>query len=130
MQEKRFLAKKKQMERGASSSESMKVPKATWMSDGNTWHGTWFSGEEDHSRDNHTGIIQLIPGPKCTYKTENDPEDLIDTQNIDTRLPMQVYVSRERRPEFDHNKKAGAMNALVRASAIMPNESVTLNLDS
>lgn len=29
-------------------------------------------------------------------------------------LPRLVYVSREKRPGFDHHKKAGAMNALVR----------------
>ncbi|KVH94697.1 Cellulose synthase [Cynara cardunculus var. scolymus] len=127
-----LLAKKKQMELGGTLSESVKVPKATWMSDGNTWHGTWFSGEEDHSRGNHAGIIQLMlvpPAPECTYKTEEDPEDLIDTRNVDTRLPMLVYVSREKRPGFDHNKKAGAMNAMVRASAIMSNGSFILNLD-
>ncbi|XP_076942562.1 cellulose synthase-like protein D5 [Bidens hawaiensis] len=127
-----LLAKKKQMEIGGRVSESVKVPTATWMSDGNTWHGTWFSGEEDHSRGNHAGIIQLMlapPGPECAYKTEKDPEDLIDTRNVDTRLPMLVYVSREKRPGFDHNKKAGAMNALVRASAIMSNGSFILNLD-
>ncbi|KAF5797257.1 putative 1,4-beta-D-xylan synthase [Helianthus annuus] len=87
---------------------------------------------EDHSRGDHAGIIQLMlapPGPECAYKTEEDPEDLIDTRNVDTRLPMLVYVSREKRPGFDHNKKAGAMNALVRASAIMSNGSFILNLD-
>ena len=29
-------------------------------------------------------------------------------------LPRLVYVSREKRPGFEHHKKAGAMNALVR----------------
>lgn len=28
-------------------------------------------------------------------------------------LPRLVYVSREKRPGFDHHKKAGAMNSLV-----------------
>jgi cellulose synthase-like protein len=45
------------------------------------------------------------------------------------RTPMLVYVSREKRPGFDHNKKAGAMNALVRASAVMSNGPFMLNLD-
>lgn len=31
-------------------------------------------------------------------------------------LPRLVYVSREKRPGFDHHKKAGAMNALVELS--------------
>lgn len=28
-------------------------------------------------------------------------------------LPRLVYVSREKRPKFNHQKKAGALNALV-----------------
>jgi cellulose synthase/poly-beta-1,6-N-acetylglucosamine synthase-like glycosyltransferase len=42
---------------------------------------------------------------------------------------MLVYVSREKRPGYDHNKKAGAMNALVRTSAVMSNGPFILNLD-
>ncbi|KAE8660967.1 Cellulose synthase-like protein D2 [Hibiscus syriacus] len=42
---------------------------------------------------------------------------------------MFVYMSREKRPGYDHNKKAGAMNALVRSSAILSNGPFILNLD-
>lgn len=34
-------------------------------------------------------------------------------------LPRLVYVSREKRPGFDHHKKAGAMNSLVRLKFYM-----------
>ncbi|XP_044391730.1 cellulose synthase-like protein D4 [Triticum aestivum] len=54
---------------------------------------------------------------------------LVDTTGVDIRLPMLVYVSREKRPGYNHNKKAGAMNALVRTSAIMSNGPFILNLD-
>lgn len=33
-------------------------------------------------------------------------------------LPRLVYVSREKRPGFQHHKKAGAMNALVSSFTI------------
>lgn len=33
--------------------------------------------------------------------------------NEGNELPRLVYVSREKRPGFQHHKKAGAMNALV-----------------
>ena len=43
----------------------------------------------------------------------NDEEGKpLDFTDIDIRLPLLVYVSREKRPGYDHNKKAGAMNAL------------------
>lgn len=35
----------------------------------------------------------------------------VDTDG--NELPRLVYVSREKRPGFQHHKKAGAMNALV-----------------
>ncbi|KAL8544958.1 hypothetical protein ACS0TY_005241 [Phlomoides rotata] len=125
-------ANKKQKELGINPSEPIKVPKATWMADGSYWHGTWPSNEEGHSRGDHEGIIQimLVPaGPEPLFGQEADEESLIETSEVDIRLPMLVYVSREKRPCFDHNKKAGAMNALVRASAIMSNGAFILNLD-
>lgn len=69
------------------------------------------------------------PNAEPVYGVEADGENLIDTTEVDIRLPMLVYVSREKRPGYDHNKKAGAMNALVRTSAIMSNGPFILNLD-
>lgn len=66
---------------------------------------------------------------------DNDPvmggpdEGTLDFTGIDIRIPMFAYVSREKRKCYDHNKKAGAMNALVRASAILSNGAFILNLD-
>ncbi|GKA95491.1 cellulose synthase-like protein D3 [Tanacetum coccineum] len=54
---------------------------------------------------------------------------MLDFSDVDIRLPMLVYVSREKCPGYDHNKKTGAMNAMVRASAIMSNGPFILNLD-
>lgn len=33
--------------------------------------------------------------------------------NVCKELPRLVYISREKRPGYNHHKKAGAMNALV-----------------
>ncbi|KAM6541487.1 hypothetical protein CsatB_005934 [Cannabis sativa] len=125
-------AKKKQMEMGGNPSDPLKIVKGTWMSDGSHWPGTWASAEEEHSRGDHAGIIQAMlapPNSEPVYGAEADNENLIDTTEVDIRLPMLVYVSREKRPGYDHNKKAGAMNALVRTSAIMSNGPFILNLD-
>ncbi|KAJ0976357.1 hypothetical protein J5N97_018322 [Dioscorea zingiberensis] len=112
--------------------EPIKVLKATWMSDGSHWPGTWSSAEQDHSRGDHAGIIQAMlapPNSEPVMGAEASDKNLIDSTGVDIRLPMLVYVSREKRPGYDHNKKAGAMNALVRTSAIMSNGPFILNLD-
>jgi len=42
---------------------------------------------------------------------------------------MLVYVSREKNPSYDHNKKAGALNAQLRASALLTNAQLVINFD-
>ncbi|PIN15418.1 1,4-beta-D-xylan synthase [Handroanthus impetiginosus] len=108
----------------------IEVTKATWMADGTHWPGTWFNPAPDHAKGDHAGILQIM-----SKVPENDPvmggpdEGRLDFTGIDIRLPMFAYVSREKRKCYDHNKKAGAMNALVRASAILSNGPFILNLD-
>ncbi|KAF6148592.1 hypothetical protein GIB67_042551 [Kingdonia uniflora] len=111
--------------------ETVKIPKATWMADGTHWPGTWMVSSTEHSKGDHAGIIQVMLKPPSDEPLQGASDDtmLIDITDVDIRLPLLVYVSREKRPGYDHNKKAGAMNALVRASAIMSNGPFILNLD-
>ncbi|GLT91271.1 hypothetical protein SLE2022_091670 [Rubroshorea leprosula] len=111
--------------------ESLKIQKATWMSDGTHWPGTWQVPAPEHSRGDHASIIQVMldpPSDEPQKGAEGDGNSM-NLCEVDIRLPMLVYVTREKRPGYDHNKKAGAMNALVRASAIMSNGPFILNLD-
>ncbi|KAK4803237.1 hypothetical protein SAY86_001440 [Trapa natans] len=104
-------------ESGADPLEPIKVQKATWMADGTHWPGTWAVSAPDHAKGDHSGILQvMLKPPSCDPVMGNSEDGLIDYSDVDIRLPMFVYVSREKRPGYDHNKKAGAMNALVRAS--------------
>lgn len=109
--------------------EGIKIPKATWMADGTHWPGTWIHSSPEHSKGDHAGIIQVMLKPPSEEALFGNTDGLIDLTDADIRLPMLVYVSREKRPGYDHNKKAGAMNALVRASAVMSNGPFILNLD-
>ncbi|KAH0470672.1 hypothetical protein IEQ34_000395 [Dendrobium chrysotoxum] len=111
--------------------EPVKIQKATWMADGTHWPGTWVNSAAEHSRGDHAGIIQVMLKPPSDEPLlgSNDEIKSSDLTEVDIRLPLLVYVSREKRPGYDHNKKAGAMNALVRASAIMSNGPFILNLD-
>lgn len=42
---------------------------------------------------------------------------------------MLVYLSREKRPGYNHQKKAGAMNAMLRVSALLSNAPFVINFD-
>uniref|UniRef100_A0A2N9I634 Cellulose synthase-like protein D4 n=1 Tax=Fagus sylvatica TaxID=28930 RepID=A0A2N9I634_FAGSY len=117
-------------ESGADPMEPIKVQKATWMADGTHWPGTWTAPSSEHSKGDHAGILQVMLKPPSSDPLMGGADDkIIDFSDVDIRLPMFVYVSREKRPGYDHNKKAGAMNALVRASAILSNGPFILNLD-
>ncbi|KAJ7513870.1 hypothetical protein O6H91_23G017400 [Diphasiastrum complanatum] len=124
-------AKRAQVEGAGDPNAPLNVTKATWMADGTHWPGTWTNTGKEHGRGDHAGIIQVMLAPPSSEPLMGivDEDNMIDTTDIDTRLPMLVYVSREKRPGYDHNKKAGAMNALVRTSAIMSNGAFILNLD-
>ncbi|MED6189739.1 Cellulose synthase A catalytic subunit 2 [UDP-forming], partial [Stylosanthes scabra] len=89
---------------------AQKVPEDGWtMQDGTLWPG-------NNVRD-HPGMIQVFLG-------QNGVRDIGGNE-----LPRLVYVSREKRPGYEHHKKAGAMNALVRVSAIISNAPYLLNVD-
>ncbi|CAL9778748.1 unnamed protein product [Musa acuminata subsp. burmannicoides] len=90
--------------------KAQKVPEEGWtMQDGTPWPG-------NNVRD-HPGMIQVFLGQSGGHDVEGN------------KLPRLVYVSREKRPGFNHHKKAGAMNALVRVSAVLTNAPYLLNLD-
>ncbi|KAK4781373.1 hypothetical protein SAY86_015475 [Trapa natans] len=115
---------------GTLPEEPIDVTKATWMADGTHWPGTWFNSAPDHSKGDHAGILQVMSKvPDSEPVMGHADEKTLDFTGIDVRLPMFAYVSREKRPGYDHNKKAGAMNAMVRASAILSNGPFILNLD-
>lgn len=90
--------------------KAQKVPDEGWtMQDGTPWPG-------NNVRD-HPGMIQVFLGHSGGHDTDGNA------------LPRLVYVSREKRPGFNHHKKAGAMNALVRVSAVLTNAPYLLNVD-
>ncbi|KAK9269765.1 hypothetical protein L1049_001543 [Liquidambar formosana] len=67
----------------------------------------------------HQSIVQIIIDGRNTAAVDNDG----------CRLPTLVYVAREKRPQWPHNFKAGAMNALIRVSSEISNGAIILNVD-
>jgi hypothetical protein len=55
-------------------------------------------------------ILQMLvepPSDEPLLGSAADDENPIDLTGVDIRLPLLVYVSREKHPGYDHNKKAG-----------------------
>ncbi|KAL6896797.1 hypothetical protein ACP4OV_007369 [Aristida adscensionis] len=106
---------------------------ATWMANGTQWTGTWIDPVENHRKGHHAGIVQIVQN----HPNYNKPQEglrvthvnSLNFDGIDARIPMLVYVSREKSPSYDHNKKAGALNAQLRISALLSNAPFVINFD-
>ncbi|CAK7323343.1 unnamed protein product [Dovyalis caffra] len=67
----------------------------------------------------HLTIVQILIDGR-------DPQTM---DNEGQHLPTLVYLSREKRPQYPHNFKAGAMNALIRVSSRISKGPIIMNVD-
>ncbi|CAL4924615.1 unnamed protein product [Urochloa decumbens] len=88
--------------------------------------------------EDHAGVVEVLvrrPPTSSSSMTQVDVSavdginDLLDLSSVDVRVPAVVYMCREKRRGVAHHRKAGAMNALLRASAVLSNAPFILNLD-
>lgn len=106
--------------------------KATWMANGTQWPGAWIDTTENHRKGNHAGIVKVVldhPIRGHNLGSQASIHNDLNFTNIDVRIPMLVYVSRGKNPSYDHNKKAGALNAQLRVSALLSNAQFIINFD-
>uniref|UniRef100_A0A803LMF7 Uncharacterized protein n=1 Tax=Chenopodium quinoa TaxID=63459 RepID=A0A803LMF7_CHEQI len=71
---------------------------------------------------------------KCTVVHDREPciEIIHDSKQdgeAEVKMPLVVYVAREKRPGHPHRFKAGALNALLRVSGLLSNAPYLLVLD-
>ncbi|KAF5479078.1 hypothetical protein F2P56_005582 [Juglans regia] len=71
------------------------------------------------TKQDHQSIVQIM--------IDGRDKNAVDIDG--GRLPMVVYMAREKRPQWPHNFKAGALNALLRVSAKISNAPFILSLD-
>ncbi|GMI84527.1 cellulose synthase like E1 [Hibiscus trionum] len=71
------------------------------------------------SRHDHPSILQVL--------IDGRDSNAFDTEG--RALPTLVYLAREKRPQFHHHFKAGALNALIRVSSRISNAPFILNVD-
>ncbi|KAM4101591.1 hypothetical protein ACB094_05G155000 [Castanea mollissima] len=75
---------------------------------------TWLASKRDHQT-----ILQIL--------TDGRDPNAVDIEG--QSLPTLVYLAREKRPQYHHNFKAGAMNALLRVSSKISDGLIILNVD-
>ncbi|XP_052483980.1 cellulose synthase-like protein G2 [Gossypium raimondii] len=84
------------------------------------------AGEESKFKDK--GVYTATDHPSCIeVMEENSKEGLLEDQIIE--MPLLVYVSREKSTSQFHHFKAGAVNVLLRVSAMLSNSPYILMLD-
>ncbi|KAG5053464.1 hypothetical protein JHK87_005662 [Glycine soja] len=71
------------------------------------------------TKQNHQPIVQIIIDGRDTNAVDEDG----------FQLPRVVYMAREKRHNYPHHFKAGAVNALIRVSSEISNAPFILNLD-
>ncbi|PQQ05394.1 cellulose synthase-like protein E1 [Prunus yedoensis var. nudiflora] len=106
----------------------------------------YFVSSDDAVDDDNKQAADLAAIKKLYKDMENEVEDavklgriseeiVIDGRDLNATdvegcvLPTLVYLAREKRPQYHHNFKAGAMNALIRVSSNISNGQVLLNVD-
>ncbi|XVF77320.1 hypothetical protein PTKIN_Ptkin14bG0033500 [Pterospermum kingtungense] len=82
-------------------------------------HKGFLEWSSNVTKQNHQPIVQIVIDGRDTNAVDNDR----------CRLPTLVYMAREKRPDWPHHYKAGAMNALIRVSSEISNGAIILNLD-
>ncbi|KAM6579268.1 hypothetical protein CsatA_003042 [Cannabis sativa] len=115
---KEFLAIKKLYEEMKNRIESCielgKIPEETRKL--HKGFGEWNFNIKKHD---HHSIVQILIDGRDPSSVDNDGN----------QLPTLVYMSREKRPQWHHNFKAGALNALLRVSSEITNAPLILSLD-
>ncbi|PIA45291.1 hypothetical protein AQUCO_01700672v1 [Aquilegia coerulea] len=79
-----------------------------------------------------SGAPSLSSGPDRPPIIEVIQNDEMDDEvkgDDHAKVPLLIYVSREKRPTHPHHFKAGALNVLLRVSGIISNSPYTLVLD-
>ncbi|KAK8504571.1 hypothetical protein V6N11_019250 [Hibiscus sabdariffa] len=71
------------------------------------------------SKRDHQTILQIL--------IDGRDSNAVDMEG--NPLPTLVYLAREKRPQYPHHFKAGAMNALIRVSSRISNSPIILNVD-
>ncbi|KAK4425538.1 Cellulose synthase-like protein G1 [Sesamum alatum] len=122
----------------------MACPEAYFLTDESgpdgKFHSTEFRAEKKEIKKSYMEFkdsVTKIIADTSIYMSRDHPPiiEVIDDANGDgmdsdkRKIPLLVYVAREKRPSHPHHFKAGALNVLLRVSAMISNSPYILVLD-
>ncbi|KAK7276975.1 hypothetical protein RIF29_18124 [Crotalaria pallida] len=87
--------------------------------DARNQHNGFSEWNSNTTKQDHHSIVQMMIGGRDGKAVDEDGYELARV----------VYMAREKRPNYPHHFKAGAMNALIRVSSEISNAPFILNLD-
>ncbi|TYH55813.1 hypothetical protein ES332_D09G261900v1 [Gossypium tomentosum] len=107
--------------------------------DNGDYKGSEFKAERKKMEEKYEVLKQrlrkIVEGHFPTNVAINNTRDhpsvieVINKEEDEVKIPQLIYVSREKRPSHNHNFKAGALNVLLRVSAMISNSPYILALD-
>ncbi|MBA0616409.1 hypothetical protein Godav_016459 [Gossypium davidsonii] len=107
--------------------------------DNGDYKGSEFKAERKKMEEKYEILKQrlrkIVEGHFPTNVASNNTRDhpsvieVINKEEDEVKIPQLIYVSREKRPSHNHNFKAGALNVLLRVSAMISNSPYILALD-
>ncbi|KAJ6890504.1 cellulose synthase-like protein [Populus alba x Populus x berolinensis] len=101
----------------------IRCPKVYFSSLEDNYSGPLHSLEYEEEKEKIKGKYELFK----ERVIDDEPENEAGIRQA--KMPLLVYVSREKRPSHSHHFKAGALNVLLRVSGIMTNSPYILVLD-
>ncbi|GLU23969.1 hypothetical protein SLE2022_399430 [Rubroshorea leprosula] len=113
-----WLATKKQYEDMKERIQAV-INKGSISEEIKNQHKGFLQWNHNVTKQNHHPIVKIVIDGRDKKSVDNDG----------IQLPTLVYLAREKKLDWPHNFKAGAMNALIRVSSEISNGDVILNLD-
>ncbi|GKV37369.1 hypothetical protein SLEP1_g45410 [Rubroshorea leprosula] len=113
-----WLATKKQYEDMKERIQAV-INKGSISEEIKNQHKGFLQWNHNVTKQNHHPIVKIVIDGRDQKSVDNDG----------IQLPTLVYLAREKKLDWPHNFKAGAMNALIRVSSEISNGDVILNLD-
>ncbi|XAR49015.1 Cellulose synthase (UDP-forming) [Bertholletia excelsa] len=102
--------------------------------DEGSFNSSEFMAEKKRVKEKYEDFKESVTrfGKKASTMIDQDHPTVVEEESMDAdaaEMPLLIYVSREKTPSIPHHFKGGALNVLLRVSALISNSPYILMLD-